>query len=85
MTAFTPPTAQEEIAFLDNVERALLALTTADLVGISSAAVTPAPASFAYFRTVIPAQAGTHTAHDNNDENIVAATPRGYGPPPSRG
>jgi hypothetical protein len=65
MTAPTPLTAHEEIDFLDAVERALAALTTAELEGAimqsDRSATPPQPPLAAKLKTVIPAQAGTHT------------------------
>ena len=100
MTAHIPPTEHKEIDFLDEIERELIALTTADLEGVSEdtvdavlAPVAPmspmspaSPASPILATThVIPAEAGTHTTLDVPDDNEIAATQRGDGPPPSRG
>jgi hypothetical protein len=97
MTAHIPPTEHKEIDFLDQIERELIALTTADLEGVSEdtvnavlAPVAPmspmSPISPILATThVIPAKAGTHTTLDVPDDNEIAATQRGDGPPPSRG
>ena len=90
MTDFIPPTAHEEIDFLDEVEREMMVLTTAELEGLANDANTPAAPLATTLKTVISAQAaghmpGPHTPRDNNDENIVIATPSGHGSRPSPG
>jgi len=89
MTAHIPPTEHKEIDFLDEIERELIALTTADLEGMREAATaavdavsapaTPVAPPFPALKTVIPAPAGTHDAPDVPTENDVSATPRGPG------
>jgi hypothetical protein len=74
MTTPKPRTVQEEIAFLDEVEREMVALTTAKLE------VVPALLPFtAEFKTAIPAKAGTHTARDATAKRVGAVTQRGDG------
>jgi hypothetical protein len=89
MTASTPPSAHEEIDFLDRIERELIALTTAELEGIASLmpTSTPTPKSvmLATGEPDSPTEAGTHTTPAANDEITVVATQKSYGPSPSRG
>jgi hypothetical protein len=72
----TPRTAHEEIELLDEIERALVKLTTADLEAACTSLSQPSPT---IFKTVIPAKAGTHTECDVTTENDGAAAQRGYG------
>lgn len=81
MTDFIPPTAHEEIDFLEEVEREMMVLTTADLEELTL----PMSTLPSTLKTVIQAEAGTYSTQAVNDENIVAATPRGYGPRPAPG
>ena len=75
MTAPKPLTVHEEIAFLDEVEREMVALTTAKLE-----VVAPALLPFtAELKTVIPAEAGTHTERDATAKRVGAVTQRGDG------
>lgn len=69
MTAFTPPDVHAELALLDEIERELVALTTAEL----------APAFPNPLRSVIPANTGTHAECEVPTESEVAATQLGYG------
>ena len=88
MTAFIPPDVHEEIDFLEEVERELGVLTTAELEGVTSSAFispAPAPALPTTPKTVIPAEAGTYTPQAVNDENVVATTPMGHRPRPAPG
>jgi hypothetical protein len=80
MTAFIPPTLHQEIDFLDEVEREMVLLTTAELE-----VVTSAPPVTTTLKTVIPAEAGTHGRQAVNEENVVIATSTGYRPRPAPG
>jgi len=83
MTASKSPNVHEEIAALDEIERELVRLTTADLEerrrGRREAAFTPAPTFPNTFEAVIPANAGIHTECDVPTENEGAVTPPGDG------
>ncbi len=84
MTASKSPNVHEEIAALDEIERELVRLTTADLEerrrGRREAVFTPAPPLFSTeSKTVIPANAGIHTECDVPTENEGAVTQRGDG------
>jgi hypothetical protein len=72
MTTSTPPGLHEELAALDEVEQALVQLTTADLEGV-------------ILETVIPAQAGTHAECDVPAKSQASVTQRGDGSRPAPG
>jgi hypothetical protein len=79
MTASIPPNVHEEIHFLDEIERELVALTTAQLEGIVAVeAMVELPVSTTR-KTVIPAQAGTHAESDVPTEGQGVVTRPGYG------
>jgi hypothetical protein len=66
MTAHIPPMAHEEIDFLDEIERELVALTTAGLVGgkpppPKTSKAMPTSTLTTNLKTVILAKARTHT------------------------
>jgi hypothetical protein len=83
--------AHEETDFFDEIERELVALTTAGLV--EGKPHRARASSFTYtLDTVIrshcserlPAKAGTHTTHDFTTKNDVTTMQRCYGFPPAR-
>ena len=83
MATSIPPNLHEEIDALDEIERALVRLTTADLEGrreaFSDHALPRSHPSIDTRKTVIPAKAGTHAEGDAPTESEGAVTQRGDG------
>jgi hypothetical protein len=88
MTTSTPPGLHEQLAALDEVEQALVQLTTADLEGVIEPPLDGAATTFhpaAALETVIPAQAGTHAECDVPAKSKASVTQRGDGSRPAPG
>jgi hypothetical protein len=85
MTASIPPSVHEEIDFLDEIERELVQLTTAQLEEMRNVEQVMSLPLSTTLQTVIPAQAGTHTTRAFTADSEGAVTPPGDGSSPSRG
>ncbi|WP_332848230.1 hypothetical protein [Massilia sp. S19_KUP03_FR1] len=81
MTAPIPLTAHEEMDLLDEIERALVRLTTAELAQRDAVVGPLTPPLSSTQKTVIPAQAGTHSNNEQSSRMLFT----GYGSPPARG
>jgi hypothetical protein len=75
MTTPIPPTEHEEIDFFDEIEKELVALTTATLEDEKSSRTT----------VIVPAPAGNRQAHHGPSDGASAATQTGHGSPPAQG
>jgi hypothetical protein len=88
MTTSTPPGLHEELAALDDIEQALVQLTTADLEGVTEPPLDGAASTFHLadtLETVMPAQAGIHAGCDGPAESKASVTQRGDGSRPAPG